>query len=323
MNPFNSVSVLVPARNEESILPTTLPTVLRAASELPGPAEVVVIAPSSSPVHANPPVHDPILRWVPTVEQGKFHALQNGAAATGGDTLILIDADVEVEPEAFAYLLKPIVSSGADIVAGRIDVLRQARTPTHRLLERWSSVSMRAWDLFRKGHPEFLWALPGAIYAIKRQFLPCSLLVPLVDDASVGLQATEKGAAFAYAPDALVRTPAPSTYSHWMRQKFRSRRGWAALAHFRQEEVAALEKAFRHYLRIASRDEPTSWLMHAQDRLHRLAARASIAVKPSASGAWKPGRDEGQWPLQPSVRSQGNHPVRNRIDVEEPCHDAI
>lgn len=323
MNTLNSVSILVPARNEEGTLPTTLPTVLRAASELPCPTEVVVIAPSSSPVHTTPPVSNSMLRWVPTVEPGKFRALQTGAAAAGGHVLVLIDADVVVEPNAFAHLLRPMISSYADIVAGRIDVLQQARTPMHRLLERWSSVSMNAWDLFRRAQPEFLWALPGAIYAMKRQFLPDSLLVPLVDDASVGLQAIEKGAAFAYAPDALVRTPAPSTYLHWMRQKFRSRRGWAGLAQLRQAEVAALERTFRRYLAIASRSEPTSWLMHAQDRLHRLTARASIALSPSASGSWKPTRADVEWPLLHPTRGQRNDQTSDRLDIEETCDDAV
>ncbi|MGH3939527.1 MAG: glycosyltransferase [Pseudonocardiaceae bacterium] len=323
MNLPNSVSILVPARNEEGTLPTTLPTVLRAVSALSGRAEVVVIAPSSSPVHTNPPVRRSILRWVPTVETGKFRALQTGAAAADGDVLILVDADVMVEPDAFRQLLGPMISSSADIVAGRINVLQQAQTPMHRLLERWSSVSMNAWDLFRKAQPEFLWALPGAIYAIKRKFLPGSLLVPLVDDASIGLQAAENGATFAYAPDAVVRTPAPSTYAHWMRQKFRSRRGWAGLARLRHDEVEALERTFRRYLTIASADEPTSWLMHAQDWFHRLTARISIVLKPAASGAWKPARADDQWPLLHSTGCQVSHPIPDQLNAQETCNDTV
>lgn len=296
MNPVERVSVLVPARNEEETLPITLPSILRAAAKLAGPNEVLVIAPDSSPVHTNPPVCHANLRWVPTYDEGKFLALRTGAAAAVGDILILIDADVLVESDAFVHLLRPIVARDADVVAGRIEVLRLARTPVHHLLERWASVSMTAWDAFRKGQPDYLWALPGAIYAIRRGFLPDSLLVPLVDDASIGLQAAENGAAFAYAPDAVVRTPTPSTYQQWMRQKFRSRRGWAALARLRRREVAALESAFRSYLTTAAADEPTSSLMQVQDRAHRLAARASIVLNPSAATAWKPGRGGRQWP---------------------------
>ena len=181
---------------------------------------------------------------------------------------------------------------------------------------------MNAWDLFRKAEPEFRWALPGAIYALKRQFLPRHLLVPLVDDASIGMQAATNGAVFGYAPDAVARTPAPATYSQWTRQKFRSRRGWAALAQVHHDDVTALERTFRRYLTMAAADEPMSWLMHAQDRLHRLTAHASVAVKPSSAGVWKPTRPQGLWRLPRPVRQLADH-APDGLDVEETCHDTV
>jgi hypothetical protein len=166
--------------------------------------------------------------------------------------------------------------------------------------------------MFRKACPEFLWALPGAIYAIRRQFLPHGLLVPLVDDASIGLQAAKHGATFAYAPDAIVHTPAPATYSQWMRQKFRSRRGWAGLARSHRHEVTTLERAFRSFLRTAAAEEPTSWLMHAQDRLHKLAARTSVALNPPESAAWRSARRPGQWPqAMPMASADDRLPPHN------------
>jgi glycosyltransferase involved in cell wall biosynthesis len=130
------VSILVPARNEEGTLPTTLPTVLKAAANLQGTTEVLVIAPSWSPVHVDPPVRDPMLRWIPTADQGKFPALWAGATEARGDIFILIDADVIVHPTAFSALLRPMDIYRADVVAGRIEVLLQSRTPTQRILER-------------------------------------------------------------------------------------------------------------------------------------------------------------------------------------------
>jgi hypothetical protein len=300
------VSILVPARNEEAILPTTLPTVLRAAAGLPVMTEVLVIAPSWSPVHASPPVRNPMLRWVPTADQGKFPALRAGAARAWGDVFIMIDADVLVHSKAFSLLLDPIATCRADVVAGRIEVLQQSRTPTQCMLERWATISMTAWNLFRQECPEFLWALPGAIYAIRRRFLPDSLLVPLVDDASIGLQAARRGAAFVYTPDAVVRTPAPATYPQWMRQKFRSRRGWAGLARSHQHEVVALERAFRPFLLTAAGGDPTCWLMRGQDRLHRLAARTSVALNPPRACAWRPVRGPGGRPSAPAGESAGD-----------------
>lgn len=287
-----SISVLVPARDEETTLPITLPTVLAAASRLSGPVEVIVIAPTASSVHTRPPLRDPILRWIPTDRPGKFEALRLGADAADGDALVLLDADVIVDREAVARLFHALAAQDVDVVAGRIDILPQARTRTHRLLERWSSVSMSGWDTMRTAHPEFRWALPGAIYAIKRELLPSTLLVPLVDDASIGMQIKEAGAIFAYAPEAFVRTPTPSSYRDWLRQKLRSRRGWAELAQLWPAEVAALERTLREYLRIAGAHESTSLLMHIQDRLCRAAAHAWARLRPASSGDWVPRRPD-------------------------------
>src|SRR5438034_91597 len=82
------VSVLVPARNEEGILPTTLPAILKAVRELPCPAEVLVIVPPQSPALNAPPVRDPFLTWLPTSQPGKFNALRVGADAAHGEFLL-------------------------------------------------------------------------------------------------------------------------------------------------------------------------------------------------------------------------------------------
>lgn len=294
--PVNTaISILVPARNEELTLPITLPTVLKAASMLRQPVEVLVIAPPDSPVHWKPPIQDPMLRWVITAEPGKFRALKAGAAVASGGILILVDADAIVEPETFVWLIRPFTESPVDIVAGRIGVLLQARTATQRILERWAAISVSAWDLLRRGHPEFLWALPGAIYAIRRHLLPESLLVPLVDDASIGLYAMDQGAIITYAPDALILTPTGPTYRHWMSQKLRSRRGWAALASHRGAEVMELQRTLRRYVAAVGRRDPTAWLMQTQDRLLRLAAGTSLAFSGAGSDEWRSNRTVGQW----------------------------
>lgn len=286
------VSVIVPARGEEGTLPTTLPGILAAAEALPVPTEVVVVAPGDSPLHDRPPVHDPILRWLPTSRPGKFEALRVGALAAGGDCLILVDADVIVDPCTFRPLVAPIAEGSADVVAGRIDLLHLGITPVHRLLERWAAISFAAWDGLRHGHADMRWALPGALYALRREILPSRVLVPLVDDASIGLHAAELGAVIDYAPNARIRTPAPVTYRHWTRQKYRSRYGWAALARMRPTQVAALEAVLRGYIRAAATGEPTAALMQGQNSLHRLAAQAAVWRSPTPPELWSPVRHE-------------------------------
>lgn len=286
------VSVIVPARGEEATLPTTLPRILAAAEALPVPAEVLVVAPDDSPLHDRPPVQDPMLRWLPTARPGKFEALSVGARAAGGDCLVMVDADVVVEPETFRPLVGPIAEGSADVVTGRIDLLPCGVTPTHRLLERWASISFAAWDQLRRRHPDLRWALPGALYAVRCELMPDRALVPLVDDASIGLHAADLGAVIGYAPKARIRTTAPATYRQWARQKYRSRYGWAALARLRPDEVAALEPVLRKYVRAAAAGEPTAALMQAQDRLHRLGARSAVRRGPAPPESWTQSRRE-------------------------------
>jgi cellulose synthase/poly-beta-1,6-N-acetylglucosamine synthase-like glycosyltransferase len=290
------ISVLVPARNEERTLHATLPAILTAARELPQPAEVLVIMPPTSPFLANPPTDDPQLSWHGTPRPGKFNALRAGADLARGQILILVDADVLVEPDTFRFLAQPILDGFADVVTGSIELLPRAANAQQRLLERWATTSFRCWEELRANHPDLLWALPGAIYGIRRDLFPRRPLVPIIDDASVGLHAKEAGSAFVHAPGATVRTSAPANYWHWARQKLRSRRGWAALALLRPDEVSELEMTFRQYLTSAADGGATSRLMYAQDSLLRFAARQLVRFERSPSGSWKPARRRDQWP---------------------------
>lgn len=99
-----SVSVVIPARNEES----TLPTLLRSLRALPL-GEVVVVNDASvdrtgevarsggaTVLPATPP---------PPGWTGKAWACQIGADATSGDRLLFLDADTVLEPHALAGLL--------------------------------------------------------------------------------------------------------------------------------------------------------------------------------------------------------------------------
>jgi cellulose synthase/poly-beta-1,6-N-acetylglucosamine synthase-like glycosyltransferase len=289
------ISVLVPARNEELTLPSTLPGILEATRGLPHPAEVVVIVPPDSPVLVEPPIQDTLLRWIPTPRPGKFNALRTGADAARGDVLLLVDADVLIQPDAFRVLAEPMIAGTADVVAGRIDLLPFATSGIEQLFERWAVLSFQAWHELRSRHPDLRWALPGAIYGVRRAFFPAEPLVAIVDDVSLGLYAKDAGAVFAYVPEAVVLTAAPPTWQGWIRQKLRSRRGWAALGRIRPTDVTQLESTIRRYLASTAQDDPTAPLMFAQDRALRFLARQSLRWQREPSGTWNPTRGTQQW----------------------------
>jgi len=67
-----------------------------------------------------------------------------------------------------------------------------------------------------------------------------------------------------------------------------------------------LERAFRPFLAIAAGGDSSWWLMRAQDRLHRLAARTSVALNRPKADAWRPARGPGGGPPTVPEESAGD-----------------
>jgi glycosyltransferase involved in cell wall biosynthesis len=110
-----SVSVIVPARDEQATLPHLLATLAEQSSP---PAEVIVVDDGSTDstaaiaveagaavVAAPPPPHG----WI-----GKPWACHLGAQAAQGDVLVFLDADVTLAPDGLARVLDAHAHSAAD-----------------------------------------------------------------------------------------------------------------------------------------------------------------------------------------------------------------
>src|SRR3954447_2525636 len=117
------LSVIIPVYNEEQTIREVLERV--AAVDLGSIEKEIVIAndgstdgtrrviderhlPADLPVHV---YHSPI-------NLGKGAAVRFGVAFSTGDILLIQDADLELDPNEYASLLKPIVEGRADIVYG-------------------------------------------------------------------------------------------------------------------------------------------------------------------------------------------------------------
>jgi len=118
-----SVAIIVPARNEASILPSTLPALLRAAdgarivfvddNSTDGTAAVArELAASSGGIDivSPPPTPD---GWA-----GKVHALASGVEAAGEvDWLLFTDADIRHRPGSVRDLVSLAAEGGYDLVS--------------------------------------------------------------------------------------------------------------------------------------------------------------------------------------------------------------
>lgn len=294
--------MIVPARTEEEgSLRVTLPGICRAAKVLDCPVEILLVAPADldwAKVSEPLELDKRLVRRIVTQPLGKFAALSVGVQAATGEHLILVDADVMASPDSFVHVLGPLLSGEADVCAGRICLSeRTNKSLMESLLERWSSVSFEAWHEVRTYEPSLCWQLPGALYAIRRDFFPTEVPVSGVDDGSIGLFVTGRGGRLQYAPQASAYVLAPSCYRDWFKQKWRTYRGRALLARHYPLEVKRLRRTFAHHLRVAASEEPTGWLLRMHDRCLTIFAWLAVHAGFLPSGAWKPAKSTKPFPI--------------------------
>ena len=118
------LSVVVPAFNEALRLGPTLDRLCEFARTLPGGAEIVVVDDGSSDgtgdlEHRPEFLGRPGLRWLRLpANRGKGAALRAGGLASGGDEVLLCDADLSTPIEDYE-LLRPHLARAAVVLGSR------------------------------------------------------------------------------------------------------------------------------------------------------------------------------------------------------------
>jgi hypothetical protein len=293
-------SVLVPARLEGHGLLRSLPAIGAAADQLAremgAEVEILLLAERGDTATLSRAVECGAawgVRPIPLRHGGKFQALRVGARAATGDLLVLADADILPPRSAFQQLCRPLLSGCADVALSRPATLPplSGSRGSGSLVLRWGQLSLDAWDLLRTRHQMHLWALPGQLYALRRGLFPDAALVPLIDDASIGVHALEQGARFRYERDVAVAQTLPANYWQWCRQKFRTRQGWAMMRRWRPTLVRDLEQKLYICLEeVCNSDRLADILLPWHDKqLRRLAGHLTCGPR-ARIGVWKPPR---------------------------------
>lgn len=124
----SSLSVIVPAYNEEKTIAAVLKTLFE---QVPQVGEVIVIDDGSSDETARQVemfiAAQPRARLIrhPT-NRGKTEALKSGFTASTGDIVIVQDADLEYDPADIPGVIQPILAGKADVVYGSRFLVRRA-----------------------------------------------------------------------------------------------------------------------------------------------------------------------------------------------------
>lgn len=142
MNPPTSISIIVPAYNEERTMAVILDRLAEIELVHNIKKEIIVVNDCSKDqtksilqeyMRSHP--EENILYFEHKVNQGKGAAIHTGIREATGDFVIVQDADLEYDPEEINLLLKPVFKDNADVVYGS----RFRGHHPHRILFFWHS----------------------------------------------------------------------------------------------------------------------------------------------------------------------------------------
>ena len=221
--PPPSVTVLIPAHNEESVIVQTVQSVL--LSDLRA-IRVVVVDDGSTDrtlelLRVNFGQND-CVQIIHQSNRGKAAALNNALTHAQTEIVVTIDADTEIEPDAIRKLLRHFSDPKVGAVAGNVKVGNRSRWLTRwQALEYITSQNMekRAFDLLN-----CITVVPGALGAWRTQAIEAGGGITadtVAEDADLTIAIRRLGWRVTYDEEALAWTEAPETPGQLIRQRFR------------------------------------------------------------------------------------------------------
>ncbi len=222
-DPPPSVTVLIPAHNEENVIEQTVTSVL--ASNLPNLRVIVVndgSADRTGELLDRRFGQDERVRIIHQVNRGKAAALNVAMSQADTEIVVTIDADTEVEPDAIRKLLRHFSDPKTGAVAGNVKVGNRSRWLTRwQALEYITSQNMekRAFDLLN-----CITVVPGALGAWRKKAIDAAGGITadtVAEDADLTIAIRRLGWRVSYDEEAIAWTEAPETPGALIRQRFR------------------------------------------------------------------------------------------------------
>lgn len=231
-----TVSVLIPAHNEEATIRKTLNSLM----SLRGPVTEIHISENGSTDGTAKVVNDFIAQHGDSRFQlhefggvGKARALNLALAQTKASVIVVVDADSVVDPDFVERILPHFANSKVGAVAGNVKVGNRGRLLAK--LQSLEYIVSLALDRRAQSHLGVVSVVPGAAGAFRRDALVRIGGWPartLVEDTDLTVSLLGAGWEIPYEPRAISWTEAPETAADVLKQ----RRRWA----FGSTEVAAL-----------------------------------------------------------------------------------
>lgn len=218
-----SLTVLVPAYNEEAVVCKTIRSLLASRNRK---FDIVVIDDGSSDNTADAVRREfwktQRVRVFKKQNGGKSAALNFGLRQTEAEIVIALDADTVFAPDSIEKLIRHFKDPRVGAVAGRAVVGNEVS-----LMARFQSLEyVTSQNLDRRAFEGFnaIGVVPGAIGAWRRQPLIDVGGFPLdtlAEDADATIAMERAGWRVLYEPAAIALTEAPETVRAFMKQRFR------------------------------------------------------------------------------------------------------
>ncbi|WP_288459565.1 glycosyltransferase [uncultured Sphingomonas sp.] len=218
-----SVSVIIPAFNEERVIVASVTRVL--ASDYP---ELQVIVADDGSSDATSELvdaafdGDPRVELLTLVNGGKAAALNRALQRARGDVVIALDADTQFEPATIRRLARWFADPRIGAVAGDARVGNRIN-----LVTRWQAIEyITAQNLERRALAGFdaMTVVPGAVGAWRRTALDEVGGYPedtLAEDQDMTIAIQRAGWRVTYDPAAVAWTEAPESFRALAKQRFR------------------------------------------------------------------------------------------------------
>lgn len=218
-----SVSVIIPAYNEERVIAASVARVL--ASDYPSLQVIVADDGSKDATSRIVAEHfgaDPRVTLLTLQNGGKAAALNRALREATGEVIIALDADTQFEPLTIRRLARWFADPAIGAVAGDARVGNRVN-----LVTRWQAVEyITAQNLERRALAGFdaMTVVPGAVGAWRRAALDSVGGYPentLAEDQDLTIGIQRKGWRVTYDPRAVAWTEAPETFRALAKQRYR------------------------------------------------------------------------------------------------------
>jgi cellulose synthase/poly-beta-1,6-N-acetylglucosamine synthase-like glycosyltransferase len=220
-----SLTVLIPAYNEEKVISRTIESILEASY----PGKEIIVIDDGSKDRTYQVAMGYSSRGVKVIHRpngGKATALNHGLLFARGEIIVIVDADSQITKNTLVELVKPFRDPSVAAVAGNIKVLNRRNFLTNcQSLEYIASINIyrRALDIFGS-----VTVVPGALGAYRRDVMQSGGYYDpdtLVEDFDVTIKALKSGQIVQASTSAVSYTEAPVAVKDFLKQRLRWYRG--------------------------------------------------------------------------------------------------